>query len=134
MSAFSLSMLQSGVSGEALGVVRRGTPARSRRASLSVVNGFAIFSSARRRCFSRMRSIVLESRLLLIQTERHLRHPPRVLDSQQSCIERVRSCISTRYRTQQRSFRAENGPPSRGLTVLLRNWIQIQFKSTHTKA
>jgi hypothetical protein len=36
--------------------------------------------------------------------------------------------VSTRDRP------AENGPPSRGLTVPLRNWIQIQFKSTHTKA
>ena len=34
MSVFSLSMLQSGISGEVFGAVRRGTPARSRRASL----------------------------------------------------------------------------------------------------
>ena len=63
MSGSSVSMVQDCASEGSLVVVLRCVPARSSRASLRVVVGFSILASARWRCFSRMMSIVSESRL-----------------------------------------------------------------------
>jgi RHS repeat-associated protein len=63
VSGFALSISHGPVSTEEPGVVRRGVPARSKRAFRGVVNGFATFASMRSRCRSLMKSMTSESRL-----------------------------------------------------------------------